>query len=427
MEKEIRYDVIVIGAGPAGLLAAGRAAMEGVSVLLLEKMEKPARKLRITGKGRCNITNIKPFDEFLAEINPEPRFLRDAFKEFFSNDIVELLGSNGVETVVERGQRVFPASGKAWDVAEALVRWAKKCGVHIENNQKVDQLILQEGKIVGVKVFHRHENETVSLTCKALIIATGGKSYPATGSTGDGYEFAASCGHSVVPLRPSLVGVETTPAFRKANGLTLKNVNLALLVNGKKHSEEFGELELTEYGLSGPIVLKHSRKIVEEIVKKQQVELVLDLKPALNHEKLDARLQREIQESPRISVNDLGRRLLPREIVNIMIDSVGLAAQKPLSRLSAEERKSIRIWLKELRFKVTGYRSWEEAIITAGGVSLKEVDPKTMSSKLVEGLYFAGEVIDLDGSTGGYNLQIAFSTGWLAGKSAALKVLKPIE
>ena len=420
--KILYFDIVIIGGGPAGLLAAGKAAADGASVLLLEKMEKPARKLRITGKGRCNITNLKPVDEFILEIKPEPRFLRNAFNEFFSNDIIDLLENNGVKTVVERGQRVFPASGKAWDVADALIKWAKGKGVTIENHSRVSRLLAESQSVVGADVENTKTGEKQTIKTKSVIIATGGKSYPATGSTGDGYMFAAETNHEIVPLRPTLVGAETEQKLEGAEGLTLKNVKLSLFINGKKQGEEFGELEVTDYGLSGPITIRLSRQIVDAINYDQKVELLLDLKPALDHSKLDARLQRDIQEFSRISLHELIRKLVPRQLVNAAIDNLGLAAQKPVSRLTADERKRIRLWLKEQRFTVTGYRSWSEAIATAGGVSLKQIDPKTMMSKLVQGLFFAGEVMDLDGSTGGFNLQIAYSTGWLAGKSAAIFV-----
>lgn len=414
-----KFDVIVIGAGPAGLLAAGKAASEGAKVLLLEKMEKPARKLRITGKGRCNITNVKPLDEFLDELYPEPQFLRDAFREFFSDDIIELLNNHGVETVIERGQRVFPASGKAWDVAEALVKWARSNGAEIITHAKVDKINLNAGVIDSLTYTSTNTNVSQTISCKTVIIATGGLSYPATGSTGDGYTIAEECGHKVTPLRPALVGFETSPVFTRSAGITLKNVNLTVNIDGKKVNEEFGDLEITPYGLSGPIVLKVSRRLVEALAQGKKPEVLIDFKPALSHQKLDTRLLREIQETPRIAVIDLLRKLVPKEIAIQMIDDLELAAQKTLARISAEERKEIRIWLKELKFEVIANRSWSEAIITAGGISLKEVNPRTMESRLINGLYFAGELLDLDGSTGGYNLQIAFSTGWLAGKEAA--------
>ncbi|MFO8021668.1 MAG: NAD(P)/FAD-dependent oxidoreductase [Perlabentimonas sp.] len=422
MEKQ-KFDVIVVGGGPAGILAAGKAASQGASVLLLEKMEKPARKLRITGKGRCNITNIKPREEFLKEVFPEPRFLRDAFNEFFSNDIISLLNEQGVSTVVERGQRVFPVSGKAWDVAEGLIKWAKGKGTVIKVHASVQTVNIEDGRVVSLTYESLKSNNYETVSCKSVILATGGKSYPATGSTGDGYKLAADCGHDITTLRPALVGVETVPKFAQANGLTLKNVNLSLKVKEKTVATEFGELEITKYGLSGPIVLKLSRLIVDYLLQGIKPELHLDLKPALDHNKLDARLIREVEESPRIAIIDLARRLLPKDLANIMVEDLGLAAQKNLARITAPERKAIRMWLKELQFEVIASRQWDEAIITAGGVSLKEIDPHTMESKIIKGLFFAGEVIDIDASTGGYNLQVAYSTGWLAGKSAAQKYM----
>jgi len=416
-------DVVVIGGGPAGLLAAGKAAADGASVILLEKMEKPARKLRITGKGRCNITNTKPYDEFINDIFPEPRFLRDAFNSFFSDDIIRLLNQQGVATVEERGMRVFPVSGKAWDVAEALVKWARANGVKIYNHAHVTDITSTQGVVAGVKYTDKDSNSK-GVECKSIILATGGKSYAATGSTGDGYELASSLGHTITPLLPALVGVETRPAISLKDNLLLRNVNLSLFIEGKKVDEEFGELEVTSYGFNGPIMLRLSRRIVFALSKGSRVDLELDLKPALSHEKLDARILREVDENPRIAVANLANRLLPRDLASVMIDEIGLAAQKNLGRLTTGERKSIRLWLKEQRFEVLAQRSWPEAIVTAGGVSLKEVNPKTMESKLVRGLFFAGELLDLDGSTGGYNLQIAYSTGWLAGKSAAMVIQK---
>jgi hypothetical protein len=416
------FDVVVIGGGPAGLIAAGKASLDGASVLLLEKMEKPARKLRITGKGRCNVTNLKPLDEFLEEISPEPYFLRDAFKEFFSDDIIELLRNVGVETVVERGQRVFPASSKAWDVAEGLVKWAIDCGVTLINHSRVDN-ITQKGINYEISYTSTKSNTTETLGCSSVIIATGGKSYPATGSTGDGYAFAEKFSHTIIPLRPTLVGVETSPVYLDSKGLTVKNVTLKLSVNGKKIAEEFGDIEITDYGLSGPIVLKLSRRIVDALADGKECTLVLDIKSALSSEQILARIKREIEENGRMSVLDLLRKLVPKELALQLIDAFDLAAQKIVTRLNSAELNLIQQWLKEQKFQIIGHRSWSEAIATAGGISLKEINPRTMESRLANGIYFAGEIVDLDGSTGGYNLQIAYSSGWLAGKNAASKAL----
>ncbi|HNV82490.1 MAG TPA: NAD(P)/FAD-dependent oxidoreductase [Tenuifilaceae bacterium] len=416
-----RYDVVVVGGGPAGLMAAGKAAMDGGKVLLIEKMEKPARKLRITGKGRCNITNLKPLDEFLDEIHPDSHFLRDAFKEFFNTQTVQFFNDRGVKTVVERGQRVFPESGKAREVSDALIRWAKSHGVEIVCYASGYTIAIEEGKVKGINIGLTEGKRSLlhTVECSGVVLATGGKSYPATGSTGDGYALARECGHTIVTPRPSLVGVETDPVLTDAAGLFLKNVNLALVVNERLKAEEFGEMELTPFGLDGPIVVRHSRTIVDAVDKGNRVDLHLDLKPALSEKQLVARIQREIQANPRDALTGIVRKLLPQELVYTLIDSLGLAAQKPARRISSGEIEAMVGWLKKVPFRVTAYRGWDEAIITSGGVSLKEVNPRTMESRIVKGLYFAGELLDLDGSTGGYNLQIAFSTGWLAGKSVA--------
>ena len=416
------WDVVVIGAGPAGLLAAGRAAMLGARVLLLEKMEKPARKLRITGKGRANITNMKALEEHLKEIHPEPRFLRQAFQAFFNRDLVALLEEHGVETKTERGERVFPASDRAWDVAEALVAWAKEQGVEILHHARVESLLIQEGTFVGLVFTHTRSGSPKEIEARCGVLATGGQSYPATGSTGDGFRFAEATGHRIEALRPSLVGVTTDPAHESAQGLTLKNVQLTLWIDGKKHSSEFGETEFTAKGLGGPMVLRLSRKIVDAKASCRKVELTLDLKPALDLPKLEARLLRDVEAHRNDTCGHVLRSLLPAQLVPVFSDALGLDLAGPLAQIKGPMRKKLLNLLKEMRFEVTGHGSWEEAIVTAGGVSLKDIDPRTMASRKVDGLYFAGEVIDLDANTGGYNLQIAFSTGWLAGESAARKV-----
>ena len=419
------YDVAVIGGGPAGLVAAGRAAMLGARVLLLEKMEKPARKLRITGKGRCNLTNMRPLEEHLKAIHPEPRFLRQAFGAFFNLDLVELLERQGVPTKTERGDRVFPASDRAWDVAEALVAWARDQGVEIVSHARVEGLVIEDQAFAGLVLAPPPSGAPRRIQATCGIIATGGQSYPATGSTGDGFRFAEASGHRITTPRPSLVGVETAPAYGAAQGLSLRNVQLTLWVDGKKQASEFGEAEFTGKGLDGPIVLKLSRQVVEGLAAGRKVELTLDLKPALDLAKLEARLLRTAQERAGGSCRDFLRSLLPPQLVDPFAAQLGLDPAGPGLQLAGPRRKQLLGLLKELRFQVTGHGGWAEAIVTAGGVSLKDLDPRTMGSRKVGNLYFAGEVVDLDASTGGYNLQIAFSTGWLAGESAARRAAGP--
>ncbi len=415
----VKFDIAVIGAGPAGLLAAGSAAKYGAKVVLLEKMEKPARKLRITGKGRCNITNVKTIDEYLDQISPDSQFLTEAFSTFFHGDIIGLLGRVGVETVIERGQRVFPKSGKAWDVAEGLVKWVKALGVMIINQSEVEKLIVADHTISGVSVKNRKSGQKHIITAKAVIIATGGKSYPLTGSTGDGYNFAKSLGHNVTELYPSLVGLETKPVIQDAAGLKLKNVQISLYVDEEFIQREFGELDIAEYGLDGPIILKISRKAVVSVKNKKRTFLTLDIKPALSNLKLENRLIREVEANPKKDFIFLIKQLVPNQLTGSIVRLSGIDPKKRLTTLTANDRSRVVSVLKGIKFEITGYRGWDEAIVTAGGVATREIDSGTLESKLIKGLYFAGEVLDLDANTGGYNLQIAFSTGWLAGESAA--------
>ena len=412
------WDVVVIGAGPAGLLAAGRAAMLGARVLLLEKMEKPGRKLRITGKGRANVTNMRTLEEHLKEIHPEPRFLRQAFQAFFNRDLITLLRDQGVETKVERGDRVFPVNDQAWDVADALVEWALKQGVQLTRHARVEHLEVRDGAFTGLALGSQRKVEA-----RCAIVATGGQSYPGTGSTGDGFRFAEATGHRLEPLRPSLVGIETRPAYERARGLTLKNVRLTLWLDGKKQGSEFGETELTALGLGGPIVLRLSRRIVDAKAAGRKVEVVLDLKPALDPPKLEARLARDLETHAGGTCRSLLKALLPDQLVEVFCGNLGLDPAGSVAQLHGPVRRRLLGLLKEMPFEVTGHGGFAEAIVTAGGVSLKDVDPRTMASRKVDNLFFAGEVLDLDANTGGFNLQIAFSTGWLAGEAAARKAL----
>lgn len=406
------YDLIVVGAGPAGLLAAGRAAELGNKVLILEKMERPGRKLLITGKGRCNVTNAAEISEFITKVYPKGRFLRNAFSQFFSKDIIELLQKYGLEVSLERGGRYFPTSNLASDVLAALMAWVNELKVEIRCNYRVEKLIVENGFVVGLKA-----NGQEFLTSK-IILATGGKSYPATGSTGDGYELARQVGHSVEQARPALVPLETEgQVAKKLQGLNLKNVRAVVWVNEKKAGEDFGEMLFTHFGLSGPIILTLSRIIVKELQHNSKVEITIDLKPALDEQKLDTRLIRDLSEHGKKKISNIFRLWLPASMVPIFIELLELDPEKECHQVSSKERKKIRHLLKNLPFRINSYRPFKEAIITSGGILTDEISPKTMESKLVKGLYFAGELIDLDAETGGYNLQIAYSTGWVAGNS----------
>lgn len=406
------YDVIVVGAGPAGLIAAGRAAELGGRVLILEKMRLPGRKLLITGKGRCNITNDSSIAEFIKHVYPDGRFLRNAFSKFFSDDIIQLLEKYGVESILERGGRYFPASNKSKDVLDAFLKWLNELKVELITGHKVEKLFVEHNTILGVQ-----SNGSI-FKSKKVILATGGKSYPATGSTGDGYELAKALGHSIQKAIPALVPVETEGDIaQRLQGLNLRNVRAVVWVNGKKIGEDFGEMIFTHFGLSGPIILTLSRIIVAELQNKNKVEITIDLKPALDEQKLDLRLLRDLDEHGKKKIVNIFRYWLPATMVPVFIDLLGFDEEKECHQISAKERKQIRYLLKNLKFTISKSRSFKEAIITAGGIKTSEISPKTMESKLVRGLYFAGEMIDLDAETGGYNLQIAYSTGWLAGNS----------
>jgi len=406
------FDVIVVGAGPAGLLAAGSASERGARVLVLEKMRQAGRKLLITGKGRCNITNDSDPDEFIQHVYPNGRFLRSAFGHFFSQDILKLLHDKGVETTLERGGRYFPTSNKSSDVLAALLGWLDERNVEIRCGQRVEKLLVEGIAVKGVQANGK------AIRASKVILATGGKSYPATGSNGEGYALAQSVGHCVVPTRPSLVPLETAGnVASRLQGLTLKNVRAIMWVNNKKAGEGFGEMIFTHFGLSGPIILTLSRRIVDELRLQSFIELSIDLKPALDEQKLDARLLRDLNDAGKKKVSNLFRAWLPASMIPIFIEILGIDPEKEGHQLSSKERKKIRNLMKDFRFRISGHRSFKEAIITAGGVSTQEISSKTLESKKVSGLYFAGEMIDLDAETGGYNLQIAYSTGWLAGKS----------
>ena len=409
--------LLVVGGGPAGLMAAGQAAAAGASVLVLEKMHRPGRKLCITGKGRCNLTNVAPLADFLGHFGPTGPFLRQAFHRFFTPELLAFLAELGLAVVIERGGRVFPASGKAPEVLAALDSWRRRLGVGLRTDAPVERLLVADGRLVGVVC----RGET--LPCDAVVLAAGGSSYPLTGSTGDGCRLAAGVGHRIVAERPALVPLVTAGDLAgRLAGLQLRNTLVRLFVDGKKKSEAFGELACTDFGLSGPVILTLSGRVVDALGAGGTVELELDLKPALDEKKLDARLLRDFADRHAEPVASVLRGLLPRELVEVALEQANLAAEQPAGTVRATERKRLRHWLKHFRLEVSGHRPLAEAIVTAGGVDTREVDPRTMGSRLVSGLYLAGEVLDLQADTGGYNLQAAFSTGWLAGRAAAARL-----
>jgi predicted Rossmann fold flavoprotein len=413
--QEKTSDIIVIGAGAAGLMAAIAAAEAGASVQLLESMSKPGRKLRITGKGRCNITNNNIIAEYMRQIHPLPKFCRPMFSRFFVPDALQFFHRIGVATVEERGRRVFPQSQRALDVVRALNRHIETLGVALRCDTAAAALQLQNGRCSGVL-----SKDGRSFTAKAVILTTGGKSYPATGSTGDGYRLAAEAGHHIVEPFPALVPLETRGILApELQGLAMKNVSAELWTDGKKRSSRFGEMLFTHFGLSGPIILDMSREAVAAYRQGLPTEIRLDCKPALDVATLDKRLIRELEHHGKAKLKTMLKTLLPLSMIIPFCREAGLDPDKYCHQINATERHLILHKLKDLRFEIRGYRSWDEAIVTAGGVELKEVNPSTMESKVMPGLFFAGEILDLDASTGGFNLQIAWSSGYVAGKSAA--------
>lgn len=404
-------DVIVIGGGAAGMMAAICAAENGADTLLIEKNERLGKKLAITGKGRCNVTNNCSVEEFLENVPRNSRFLYGAAARFTPSDTMEFFENLGVPLKTERGNRVFPVSDKAADIVNALAGRLKQLEVPILT-ENVCGLILDNGTCRGVNTQNRQ------IRAKAVILATGGASYPKTGSDGFGYRLAQSAGHSVAPIQPSLSALvtEPTPLFR-AEGLTLKNAAIILKCDGKTIYKDFGELMFTADGIGGATVLSASAHIPENSAERCAIQI--DLKPALTEQKLDARILRDFAELRGKTFADSLRKLLPKELVEPFSEVLEIPSSKFIGEITKVERKTLVKTLKNLELKICGFRSISEAIITRGGVSTAEISPKTMSSRFCEGLYLAGEIIDVDGYTGGFNLQIAFSTGRLAGQSAA--------
>ena len=408
--------VVVIGGGPAGLMAAGQAAQCGAEAVLLEKGPRLARKLRISGKGRGNLTNTADLPEFIEAFAPNGKFLYSTFSRYFRDELLAFLADLGVPTKVERGGRVFPVSDRAADVADALSRHVESVGVTVRLNTKARAVAVEDNGVVGVEVFGG------VMKADAVVLAAGGASYPATGSTGDGYEMAKAVGHTIVPPQPGLSAMDVKQRWiGDLEGLSLRNVEVSLVTpstessRNKPAASEFGEMVFTDSGVSGPVILTLSRD-ARFLLAKGKVELSIDLKAALSEEQIHSRLLRDFRRAKHFK-NYLDE-LLPRKLIPTFIRLVGIPQDKRTNTITAEERTAIVSLLKDFRLSISRLRPLEEAIVTAGGVSISEIDPRTLMSKLVGGLFLAGEVIDIDAKTGGYNLQAAFSTGFVAGQSA---------
>lgn len=416
------YDIAVIGAGAAGMMAAIAAARRGASVCLVEKNEKPGKKIYITGKGRCNLTNACDTEELFHKIVSNPKFLYSSFYSFSNFDVIDFFETLGMHTKVERGDRVFPSSDKSSDVIHALWRECQKCNVEILFHSSVTRILTENNEVQGVVLADGR-----TIFASGVIVSTGGMSYPSTGSDGDGYRFAEAVGHDVKPCVPGLVPLnvkENTPV--KMQGLSMKNVEMSFYVmkKGKRKElyREFGEMMFTHFGITGPIVLSAS-SYIGEVLKEQEVTAELDCKPALSVEKLHKRIVRDFEAAPNVSLKNALGHLLPKSMIPVVLEMAELEESRPVNQVTREERERLVQTLKHMTFTITSLRGWKEAIITRGGVRVRQINPSTMESKRIKNLYFAGEVLDVDALTGGFNLQVAWSTGYLAGDSAAEAVL----
>ena len=437
-------DVIVIGGGAAGLMAGITAARQGASVVVLERMKEPGKKMMITGKGRCNITNACPMEEFIPNLPGNGKFLFSALQQFTNDDLLRFFQEQGLETVTERGGRVFPATGKAKDVIAVLRSALQKAGGRLVTGAQATGFTVKPGQVTGIR-YRTVENDgrrdgqdfrsqtkgkmklgpEHTLDAGAVIVCTGGASYPGTGSDGNFVPVLEMLGLSIEPLLPALVPLQPEEGFtEELEGLQLKNVEASVLADSKVVAKEFGELQFIRGGIAGPICLTMSRKVARlQHYNQPELELSIDLKPALSDEKLEARLMRDFQEFSKLRLAEVVRKLLPQPLVEPVLDTAFLDGKKQVSQVSKEERLALVQAVKHFTIPLMGTRPLAEAIVTAGGVALKEIDPKTMKSKRIAGLYFAGEVMDVDGYTGGFNLQAAFSSGYVAGVHAAKQVL----
>ena len=414
-------NVVVIGGGPAGMMAAIEAAQNRHKVILIEKMNMLGKKLLITGKGRCNITSSLYMSDFIKNIPGNGKFLYSAFQNYTNQDIINFLKEQGINVKEERGNRIFPVTDKSKDVLQCFERKLKQLNIEIKLNTAVREIIIDNNYIKGVKT------DVEEIYTDKVILATGGKSYPLTGSTGDGYILASKLGHTIQEIKPSLVPLEiyNKEDAIQIQGLSLRNVKIRIIekqeMQEKEIYEDFGEMLFTHFGISGPTILSGSAHLVrypklEELLKTRKIKLYIDLKPALTEEQLDERILRDFKEAKNKQFKNSLDNLLPQKMIKFIIEKSGISEDKKVNEITKEERKRLVQLLKKLEFSIKGFRPIEEAIITSGGINIKEINPKTMESKIIKGLYFAGEIIDVDAYTGGFNLQIAYSTGYTAGQ-----------
>ena len=418
--------VVVIGGGPAGMMAAITSAKQGNDVILLEKMKSCGRKLLITGKGRCNITSSLPMDKFIENIPENGKFLYSVLKNFTNQDIITLLKENNVNVKEERGNRIFPLSDRSLDVLQAFENEMKKNNVKIYTETEVKEIKTKDNAVNKVIYLNKRSGIVEEILTEKVILATGGKSYPLTGSTGDGYNIAKELGHTITKISGSLVPLisknEDLQLCQAMQGLSLRNISMKIVdeEKNKKIYEDFGELLFTHFGVSGPTILSSSAHIlryknVEELLQREKIKLQIDLKPALNEEKLNLRLLRDFEKYKNKQIINSLNELLPKKMIEPVIKKAKIKNEKRINEITKQERENLIRVIKCFEITISGFRPIEEAIITRGGINVKEINPKTMESKLIEGLYFAGEIIDVDAYTGGFNLQIAYSTGYTAG------------
>ena len=410
--------VIVIGGGPAGMMAAITAAENGNEVVIIEKMPSFGKKLLITGKGRCNITSSLYMSEFIKNTPGNGRFLYSAFQNYTNTDIIEFLKKQGLEVKEERGNRIFPVTDKSIDVLNCFIKKIEELKIQYKLNTTVEKILIQNNEVIAVRT-----NREMIKTDR-VILATGGKSYPLTGSTGDGYKIAKALGHTIIPIKPSLVPLEVyeKEECKKLQGLSLRNIGIKIIDTDRKKVvyEDFGEMIFTHFGISGPTILSGSAhlakyKDIDYLLKSKYMNISIDLKPALSEEQLDDRILRDFKEFKNKQFKHSLDKLLPQKMIPLIIELSGIDENKRVNEITKEERKNIVQLLKNFVITIKGFRPVEEAIITCGGINTKEINPKTMESKLIKGLFFAGEIIDVDAYTGGFNLQIAYSTGYTAG------------